>query len=566
MPSKSDYLSPEDWQDGPFGNPDAMRINIDDFINIDGVVIRPHKNKRAMSDRIIIGRKGSGKTLYIRMLQDAARDRDFFVHGEVHQLSTNTVMDIHRAGQLYTNTRLTRDKDISLVLDARQTLVSFWRLVWDRAFLISLSTLFYSETVLKAEHVNPSVLEAIRRVRDGRRISQESFHSRFYELVPDSMTYYSPANALRHIGDRLAGPKGFRYLEDVKWEEIRNIIVECTRLSPPIGIYIDSIDDEYEAAPEPWLLCQSGLFRSVFELMYPADHMANRIHIVVALRDIVYSALLKSEHGLRFVHDEHIRVLDWSNVHIRMFLFEKLKRLRKKGTLKFPEDTADPVSAWLGFSQIQNAVRNTEEDITDYLIRHCRMLPRDVVVLGNVIAAEMKKRVGIAGKHFGQNSLRKAVAEVSRMFGRESITICINELMSSFDYFYELTRDHINSETVTLGELRRVFDGRVKSFFDRIRCETFDFSDLKSSLIDSGLARNQDFYPHAESYYRFDNILWRHGLLAYQEREGVKLRWKYNWRVKADGDQVPSFGNRLGIHPCLIDRFNLQVCSDGPVF
>jgi hypothetical protein len=53
----------------------ARRLN--DFISIGGVFADPHGNPKAMHDRIIVGRKGSGKTFYLRKLQDEAISRKF---------------------------------------------------------------------------------------------------------------------------------------------------------------------------------------------------------------------------------------------------------------------------------------------------------------------------------------------------------------------------------------------------------------------------------------------------------------------------------------------------------
>lgn len=567
-PSVRTVAAQPEWADGPFGNTEATRVNINDFISIDGVVLRPHKNRQSMSDRIIIGRKGAGKTLYMRMLQDAARERDFFVYGQIDPLTTTTILEVHKQGEIYANTRIATDSPISLVVDRRQSLISFWRLVWDRALLISASTLFLSSRDFDQglDRSEPGVSEALLRVRTQVAANRRELYPRFADLLPDSITYYSPSNCLRYIADRLGGQKGFKFLDDIRWTEIRRIVVECIKISPPIGLYVDPVDDEYEAAPEPWLLCQAGLFRAVFEFMYSGDNISNRFHIVAALRDVVYAALLKTEHGLRFIDDEHVRILDWSNVHLRMFFFEKLRQLQNRGTLSFSSRVADPVASWLGFSEVRNEVRNIKEDVTDYLIRHCRMVPRDIIVLGNAIAAEQKRRVAIAGKTFGQESLRRVVAEVARLFAQQSIRIAILELMSSFDYFFELTRDGIDSTVVTLDELRRSFEGRVHRFFATIKTETFLFSDLKLALLSAGLAREEDFAPHEEAYYRFDNLLWRHGMIAYQQKEGNRWRWKYNWRVKADGDRLPASGMLLGFHPCLIDYFDLEVRADGPVF
>ncbi len=46
----------------------------------------------------------------------------------------------------------------------------------------------------------------------------------------------------------------------------------------------------------------------------------------------------------------------------------------------------DPVQAWLGSTWIHNESRGVDEELFHYLLRHTRLIPRDLVSLGNSLS------------------------------------------------------------------------------------------------------------------------------------------------------------------------------------
>ena len=72
------------WLDpvGPFGNPDGSRANIEDlmseFVDFGGNPAYGHLATRANDSmvRVIVGKLGAGKTVYLRRLQDFQSHQD----------------------------------------------------------------------------------------------------------------------------------------------------------------------------------------------------------------------------------------------------------------------------------------------------------------------------------------------------------------------------------------------------------------------------------------------------------------------------------------------------------
>jgi hypothetical protein len=127
------------------------------------------------------------------------------------------------------------------------------------------------------------------------------------------------------------------------------------------------------------------------------------------LRDIVYAAALKSEHSTRQYQNPFIRALEWTPSEVNRFFIEKLRRVLKKRAPR-SADLNELIKLWIGFETLKNG-RGQGEAVSDYILRHSRMLPRDIVLFGNAITSEMQERIS-GGTTFGESSLRKAVAEV----------------------------------------------------------------------------------------------------------------------------------------------------------
>jgi hypothetical protein len=67
---------------------------------------------------------------------------------------------------------------------------------------------------------------------------------------------------------------------------------------PPICFYLDSVDEHFGSAPRHWLQCQRGLCQEVLELFRDA-RFSNKLHVVVSVRDLVRSAMLRGENATR---------------------------------------------------------------------------------------------------------------------------------------------------------------------------------------------------------------------------------------------------------------------------
>ena len=68
-----------------------------------------------------------------------------------------------------------------------------------------------------------------------------------------------------------------------------------------------------------------------------------------------------------------------------------------------------------------------DEDVEDYLLRHTRMIPRDVVSLGNNLCEQILLAKSNGDKALREEVIRDTVASASKRFGDSQIAQCANQ-------------------------------------------------------------------------------------------------------------------------------------------
>src|SRR4029453_3722429 len=188
---------------GLFGSPDGSRAELDDvlseFVEFDadpgfgGLATRADDSKV----RVIAGKLGAGKTVYMRRLQDhQAHEESVYAHLPEYDPPTTEV--VVTAGQWF----------------AGQVLAEKWAQVWDRAILRALTTHLLLHRELR------------HQVDDGQR--------------GEILTDYGPP---------LASPTPPR------WDALKDLLAEVLGTPKPVYFYLDAVDEEFGHAPMHWLRC-----------------------------------------------------------------------------------------------------------------------------------------------------------------------------------------------------------------------------------------------------------------------------------------------------------------------
>jgi hypothetical protein len=262
---------------------------------------------------------------------------------------------------------------------------------------------------------------------------------------------------------------------------------------------IDSVDEQFAHAPHYWSRCQKGLFYETMRLLR-SKGIGERLHVLIALRDVVYHSVFRSEHASRYVGDPHIRLLDWTASAARSFLDEKTRRLRQS----LCPSGISPLSFvdWLGFDRVTNSYGGSES-VYGYALRHTQCLPRDIVTLGNLLG----KAIGASSDgRVSESVFREVVSNVALLSGSVQVRVAANQVIA----------DEIPTEAITYQFLESFLSieeyrsDRVDTITDIIRsCRTLRFGRATLDYLQSQ-GRAEFGAPDLAS------VLWQCGLLGYQ--------------------------------------------------
>ena len=259
-----------------------------------------------------------------------------------------------------------------------------------------------------------------------------------------------------------------------------------------------------------WLKCQEGLFYQVMRLL--RDHkLGGRLHIVICIRDIVMSSVYRSEHAPRYYNEPHIRVLTWDRSSLLYLLQRKLQRLPP--SLLMRRAASGPPTIGTG-SGINGDGRDRDDDgpIEDYLLRHTRLIPRDIISLGNDLNEEVLRQ-----KQAGSGTCRRRrwggwSQRCAKRFGDSQLAQCANQISSDLMPKNAALHDYSELFTSTQAYISGVQED-VRSFVRMIGVDRFSRADL------GALQEMADL--HFEKATDLASVLWQNGLLGYVDECGA---------------------------------------------
>ena len=227
---------------GPFGNPDGSRASIENVLE-DFVDFRGNPAFGALATpaddatgRVIVGRLGAGKTVYLRRLRSfqARQESVYADHPQQNLPSTEAIV---KACQWFPERFLTEK----------------WMQLWSRAILSSLATHLLTHPDLR-HHVGHDQAESIRR--DYGSLLGEFRRPR--SIYTELRTIINGQNSARQLT---------AYLDQSAWDDLEDVLAEVLRTCPPVFFYLDAVDEEFSHAPMYWLRCQKGLFYQVMRFL-----------------------------------------------------------------------------------------------------------------------------------------------------------------------------------------------------------------------------------------------------------------------------------------------------------
>jgi hypothetical protein len=509
MGSKRRRLDPV----GPFGNPDGSRADIEDviseFVDFGGDPAYGHLATRANDSmvRVIVGKLGAGKTVYLRRLQDFQAHQDS-VYADAPQQSLPKTEVVVKACQWFSD----------------RVLVEKWMQIWERAIMRSLAS-----HVLRRPELR-------QQLRDEQADEIEQSYARLLDDFRRPRSIYSQVRDI--INQRQTAHHLSTYLDDPLWDDLEDLLGEVVGQCKPIYFYLDALDEEFSHAPMYWLKCQEGLFYQVMRLL--RDHrLGGRLHIVVCIRDIVMSSVYRSEHAPRYYNEPHIRVLTWDRSSLLYLLQQKLRRLPPSLLMVRPTSGSPTIRDWLGVNGHWPGP-DGDGTIEDYLLSNTRLIPRDIISLGNELSEEVLRQKQAGHEGLPLAALQGVVQRCAKRFGDSQLAQCANQISSDLMPKNAALHNYSELFTSTQAYISGVQED-VRSFVRMIGVDRFPRADL--------VALQEVADLHFEKATDLASVLWQNGLLGYVDEMG--RRRFYSMGDIEEFHFPPEVGTYV-LHPCLV--------------
>lgn len=477
--------------------------------------------------RVIVGRPGVGKTRHLKELRrrlEEAGGSDLMAHDFGPSISEV----IRVAGEIELRTPAER--------------VDIWRKLWKRAIARAAASYLLDEADETAECAPLAALRSHRHDLLGTAAGPRPISAEFDRILNEN-------GSLKRL---------LEFLNDPGWHEVDEALGFALRKrSKPLCYFLDIVEDESTYAPLYWLWCMKGLLRQI--IRYPLEPFAapDRLHIYMAVREQTWIALKK----LMPTVEQHpnVRVLRWDAPALLTFFANKIKQLPERYRMGYidpdgaPEDT---IGEWLGSITIENTVRSTVESMHSYVLRHTRLIPRDVVSMGNDLAKEVliARKTDNGEAELDPKGIQLVVANAALRAGREELHWCALEIVSD-----RLTHARTTKERVAIlpdeEAVGRVSDGLVSLLGS---CSSDVISDEELSDV------AQDAAAEFGNDVDLESLLWRHGLIGWGPGPGGPFRFSYGAGLLGH-DAPPPKDTHIAMHPSMIDAVNVKPHGNDPI-
>ena len=538
----------------PLGEVDASKKKIEEILK-DNVEINSSFGQMSKEQMLhlvaVVGKKGSGKTHLLSIIEKIARDEGKTV------IRSNFSDDFLSGEQI-------RSLTGSLKLEDR---IAIWRKVWSVSVSISVITHFTARTAEKKK--KNIIKDYIGNFYDDG--SYDDMVDQYLECFIDDTQIFkewrpqSPIQVAEYIINKLRNYNSLRnYLERIRIQDMRAEAERLSNYSGGFHIIIDGLDEVAHSDPRSWLPIQLALYRFCFDKRLLRD-IGGSLHSVISLRTYVYAFSKKDLHSDR--REDGLVHLDMDYETALRFM---RKRLLSASGLDFAHSsnlTGDnPLGNWLGFSECHALNRGEMETVERYFLRHTRLAPREIISSFNELA-NRQNFLFKESRVLSEEEFKGIVASTARVVAVQMIKTASEEAMAHLDgqlklgmnlSGFELDEFYIQS---MVDLLRSVFNSLATEVFERDAL----ISKIKQQLEDRfDVTTESELNKSAETLL---SVLWRSELIAYSLSTGGKSDWRFWWSPgERTGVEPPPGADLFGFHSAIIDELGVQSTQLGPIF
>ncbi|NWG93643.1 MAG: hypothetical protein HXY21_14225 [Parvularculaceae bacterium] len=507
---------------GPFGSADGAIDGEQGFITFQdhGSWGDLEFSSKSVRERIFVGRRGSGKSRYLREYERIARQRMLVFPQQTDTIKLQPLRMLHKA------------------VAEPALREELWIDLWHAATCIALGTFLLSRPDGEVPLPYPSraELEDIVMRQIGSISAPISVVAALNQILTSTDVSYS----------KLRGK-----LSSNDWNVIENIVLRASSAMRPIALFIDTLDENLEYAPAESIDAQCALLIYITRKLIDPN-VSNRVHICVTVRDIVVSKLRDHQHFERYYSDLHWKRLDWTKSAARYFFRTKISML-PSNLMKGPPNASSLFERWLGVSSVPNTARGVDEDVEEFILRHTRYLPREIVEIGNAICSEIRASAG----NLVKENVWSAVIRIAEEHGRRAIEVVIDHILA-------LSAEDFVSIEVRAGYRTRVRDALTAA----LRTARNEIFQEPQRLAIDNTFRQSILEPN--STVCLSDILWVHGLVGYLHLDETRPPHRSITIFNTTGSEGPVAGMRLPhaasyrLHATLLSIAKVEIEKSAP--
>ena len=507
-----------------------------------------------ISIKAIVGPKGSGKTFYLRQIEDYCINEDAYFSIEM----CNSIIDQLSVRRL--STCVPGDK-----------LTNTWQVLWHNAILLSLASQFFSrnrpeyfQNYLKGNKSKSDYL-ATKSAEFRNDYVPEFVNTNFsdpFSIVAAANMLISSVSDDEDVNDQLSGGQ-------YNWHSLNAFLRPVLDRFPLFVFFIDNLDDDFRHAPAEYIDCYKGLYYSIKNFR-KNNTQRNKVKILITMREIIYSSVIYSENGSKVIWDNGLKTLFWNNQAAKHFLGVKLQRARDHedaNNFFIDLEQGSDLKAFLGFDEIHNEVYDCDESVEDYIIRHTHNTPRELVAMLNSVSQQVATAKDFNAE-YTQELFKRAVNESSRFFTEERLKIAANFIASS-SYTRRTRLDQYDKDgDFDFDEIASDHHFKVvKNVIRTVGKIMFDLSELAAVVA----PHNEEFEAACDrtqyKLYKIENSLWQTGILGYREVDATGLRRDvfHSNDMKMSPFYLPTDKDAYIFHPGIVGLLKIDVNGDAPV-
>jgi hypothetical protein len=251
------------------------------------------------------------------------------------------------------------------------------------------------------------------------------------------------------------------------------------------------------------------------------------------------SSVYRSEHAPRYYNEPHIRILTWDRGSLLYLLEQKLRRLPQSLLMRRATTGSPTISDWLGVSGDWPGP-DGNGTIEDYLLSHTRLIPRDIISLGNELSEEVLRQKQAGREGLPAQALQGVVQRCAKRFGDSQLAQCANQISSDLMPENAALQEYSDLFTSTQAYISGVQE-EVRYLVRMIGVDRFSREDLAT------LQEMTDL--HFEMTTDLASVLWQNGLLGYVDESG---RRRFYSMSDVEQFHFPPDAGTYVLHPCLV--------------